>query len=128
MTIEWSIIQKWEKHTDTHVCVHASYLLGFPGRFLFFLGLTWEEVGAGMVVEFGSIKFKVSISRLTLPRLPFSIEIGIAIGNIAISIFGGGSGMNNLVELWQNKKKNISRVMFATVFYKSIFLNNLDYW
>ena len=80
-----------------------------------------------MVVEFGSIKFKVSISRLTLPRLPFSIEIGIAIGNIAISIFGGGSGMNNLVELWQNKKKNIGRVMFATVLDKSIFLNNLDY-
>ena len=52
-----------------------------------------------MVVEFGSIKFKVSISRLTIARLPFSIEIGISIGNIAISIFGGVRGTNNLVEL-----------------------------
>ena len=125
MTIEWSIIKKWEKHTDTHVCVRASYLMGFPCRFLFILGLTWE--GVAVVVEFGSIKFKVSISRLTIARLPFSIEIGITIGNIAISIFGGGSGMNNLVELWQNKKKNIGRVMFATFLDKSIFLNNLDY-
>ena len=90
MTIERPIIQKWEKHTDTQVCVRASYLMGFPCRFFFFLGMTWEGVGVAMVVEFGSIKFKVSISRLTLPRLPFSIEIGIAIGNIAISIFGGG--------------------------------------
>ena len=127
MTIERPIIQKWEKHTDTQVCVRASYLMGFPCRFFFFLGMTWEGVGVAMVVEFGSIKFKVSISRLTLARLPFSIEIGIAIGNIAISIFGGGSGMNNLVELWQNKKKNIGRVMFATFLDKSIFLNNLDY-
>ena len=51
-----------------------------------------------MVVEFGSIKFKVSISRLTIARLPFSIEIGIAIGNIAISNLAGGRGTNNLVK------------------------------
>ena len=81
-----------------------------------------------MVVEFGSIKVKVPISRLTLARLPFSIEIGMAIGNIAISIFGWGRETNNLVELWQIKKKNIGRAMFATFLGKSIFLNNLDYW
>ena len=79
------------------------------------------------MVEFGSIEFKVPISRLTLARLPFSIEIRIAIENNAISIFGEGRETNNLVELRQIKKKNIGMAMFATFLDKSIFLKNLDY-
>ena len=97
MTIERPIIQKWEKHADTHVSLRASYLLWVS--LLLGLDLRGAAAAAAIMVEFGSIEFKVPISRLTLARLPFSIEIRIAIQNNAISIFGGVRGTNNLVEL-----------------------------
>ena len=125
MTIERPIIQKWEKHADTHVSLRASYLLWVS--LLLGLDLRGAAAAAAIMVEFGSIEFKVPISRLTLARLPFSIEIRIAIQNNAISIFGEGREMNNLVELWEIKKKTIGMAMFATFLDKSIFLKNLDY-
>ena len=78
--------------THRYTCESACELLtvGFSS--------SWAAA-ASIMVEFGSIEFKVPISRLTLALLPFSIEIRIAIGNNAISIFGEGSETNNLVEL-----------------------------